>query len=834
VSNVAVFGASWGKTTFLRSLILALAASHPPSALHIYLLDFGSLGLKVFEKLPHVGAVISAEESERINRLLRRLIDEKEARKVRFTKASVQDLVSYNRRALEDPYDDIDPIPAILVVIDNFAEIKENYDDLIPSFSELLREGRGVGIYFAASADIPGSMGSKIVNQFGRRLALTMSDRGEYMTLVGRGGTAFGEIYGRGLLNVERDISPVPLEVQVAAPVGLDEEQITTAVGSADDPRQELDPAALLQALQGRRKLSKRMRAIIVANEKRIVDHLTSHLGEQIDKLVKQMDAHWTGERPQSVDILPALLDIPAVLARPEAQREDSLGAASAFLGMNDDDLAPFAIKFGVRYNHLMVIGAPLSGRTTVLRTWVLSLAQQYRPHEVSFVIIDPSQRFDQYGGDKFFRDLPHVLDYVTQAEELKTLVERLEFEYSERQEGEDHRPPREIFVLMDNYDDIGDLADNRSEALKQLARLARTYQTRLHFILCGSPGIIGTGDDLRKQVWQSKVGLALRSAEAVEKLNGKMPRSLKDVELPPGRGFLVETGRGKLVQIATYAAGENAAAYAKALDLVISRLKDDADNQRHQWYYDLRGQGQETASDTPAPQVSSSPAPQANGPAPQANGQPPRPNTAQSQGVGEALRKARQERIQRNKSHPYYETLLSAENIRKLGLDILQGLAFDFGNQGSAADIIKQPVFVLRNWIDEGLIVLPDSLSAEQEAQARAAIQAHDEAERRRQEEARKERILSPEEEAKARERIAKQNRQSSVYELLSGKTLKALPTEVLLLIPTFKDEETRALIGDSSAEELQAMIDNGRLRLPMALKDEVMQAVRPYATPS
>jgi DNA segregation ATPase FtsK/SpoIIIE-like protein len=839
LNNVAIFGASWGKTTFLRSLILALAASHPPSALHFYLLDFGSLGLKVFERLPHVGALITAEESERVNRLLRRLIDEKEARKVRFTKASVQDLVTYNRRAMQDPYDDIDPIPAIVVVIDNFAEVKESYDDLLPVFNELLREGRGVGIYFAAAADTSGSMGTKIINQFGQRLALTMSDRGEYMTLVGRSGTAFGEIYGRGLVNVERSVAPVPLEVQLAAPVGLDEEQITTAIGGADDPRQELDPVALRAALEDRRKLSKRMRAIVVANEKRIVDNLTAQIGPRLERLVERMDSHWgDGERPKSVAVLPTLLDLPAVLAMQNAQREDSLGAASAFLGMNDDDLGPFAIKFGVRYNHLMLIGPPLSGRTTALRTWVLSLAQQYRPHEVSFVIVDPSQRFNQYGGEKRFGDLPHVLSVVSQAEEMEGLVDRLEFEYSDRQQGEDHAAPREIFVLMDNYDDIGDLVDSRSDALKRLARLARTRQERLHFILCGSPSIVGTGDELRKQVWQSKVGLALRTADAVEKLNGKMPRSLKDVELPPGRGFLVETGRSKLVQIATYAAGENdLEAYAQEVDQVVRRLIDDADNQRHQWYYDLRGmdQAQAEAQDEASPAQQPSSAPK------DANGQPDSPLYSYTQAInrqdlalGEALSQARKERQARNKAHRHYQGLLSAENIRKLGVELLEGLGFNFVNEGTAVTVIQQPVSVLRNWIDEGLIALPESLSAEQEGQIRAAIQAYDEAERRRQEEARKERVLSPEEEAKARERIAKQNRESSVYELLSGRTLKTLPTEVLLLIPSFKAEETRALISDSSAEELQAMIDNGRLRLPMTLKEDVMQAVLSYAKPS
>ena len=47
-----------GKTTFVKSLLLALAATRSPAELHMYALDFGRGGLKTIRDLPHLGAVI--------------------------------------------------------------------------------------------------------------------------------------------------------------------------------------------------------------------------------------------------------------------------------------------------------------------------------------------------------------------------------------------------------------------------------------------------------------------------------------------------------------------------------------------------------------------------------------------------------------------------------------------------------------------------------------------------------------------------------------------------------------------------------------------------------
>jgi hypothetical protein len=62
----------------------------------------------------------------------------------------------------------------------------------------------------------------------------------------------------------------------------------------------------------------------------------------------------------------------------------------------------------------------------------------------------------------------------------------------------------------------------------------------------------MSSSDDLRRVFAAPSFGIALKSADAVNRLNGKFPRSLAEVELPMGRGFIVRTGITSMLQIAT------------------------------------------------------------------------------------------------------------------------------------------------------------------------------------------------------------------------------------------------------------------------------------------
>ena len=128
-THLVVLGDSgWGKTSFLRSLLVSLAATHSPDEFHAYILDLGGRNFRSLEELPHVGAVIYADEEvyeERLQRLLEKLEKMMEERQQFLSNADANSLYDYNERHPTEP------LPAVVVMIDNFAELQENYEMLV-------------------------------------------------------------------------------------------------------------------------------------------------------------------------------------------------------------------------------------------------------------------------------------------------------------------------------------------------------------------------------------------------------------------------------------------------------------------------------------------------------------------------------------------------------------------------------------------------------------------------------------------------------------------------------------------------------------------------------
>lgn len=524
--HVALFAASgWGKTTFLRTLITSLATNHAPSELHIYVLDFGGRNFSVFRNLPHVGAVITADEDERVQRLLRKLDDELERRKQILGEAGMQDMYAYNQAHPETQ------MPAILVAIDNFAELKDSYESLLPILTSLVRESRAAGIHFVVTAEQPGVLSGRLYSLMTERLALLLSDPSEYTGIVGRGARGVEEIPGRGFVRVERHA----LELQLALPAGTP--------------------------------------------EARYEDELS-----RLQQLVQTMDEAWQATdqpRPPEIGTLPARVSLQQLLEN-EPALEQEVRRPQALIALDDLTLAPWYLDLARMGPHFIVLGPPNSGKTTTLRNILLSLAHSYTPEQVMVVLLDFQRRFFNYGGNHTLADLPHVVQTVEQYEQLESLLKNLS---NECQHLAMAKNSRSIVVLIDNYEgfaeEVNDEERMRGTTFTTLGRLAREYGTfGLHFVLAGGRDLLRSNEALRKQAQAPRFGFALQSAEIVQDLGGRAPRSMD--ELPAGRGFIVRSGRSSMLQMATpYQSDETIEA---DLDTWVAFLKEAHPGKRAVW----------------------------------------------------------------------------------------------------------------------------------------------------------------------------------------------------------------------------------------------------------
>ncbi len=505
--HLVVYGDSgWGKTSLLRSVITSLAASHSPDELHVYVLDLGGRGFRSVEQFPHVGAVLYADEDsfeERLHRLLEKLDQMTDHRQQVLSSAGVNHLYEFNQRFPERA------LPAVLVVVDDFAQLLENYELLIDTtVLPLIRRSLAVGISFAISANGPNNITSKLSALFGQRITFKQSNPDRYMDIVGRGAIELDDIAGRGYLRMERR----PMLFQAAL-----------AVGALYGPDGQ---DSLLEA-----------------------DEL-QHMAHNMQRYMASGRREWR-ETPDPIETLPELVPLVRLLEQAPLVRRNRV---EAVLGQSGD-LRPALVDLKRMLPHFIISGPPLSGKTTLLYNCALSLAYRYPPSQVALILVDLQRRFVEYGGARSLAELPHVLATVYELEQLEGVATALKKECTLLTAS---NPPKEIFVVIDNFDDTSEEIERHRALESELAGLVRRYgREGLHFVVAGA--LDGGVSELKRRIQAANFGIGLRTAQALDALRVmRTPAGFRGKELPIGRGYMVRSGQATLIQAASPYEGLN------------------------------------------------------------------------------------------------------------------------------------------------------------------------------------------------------------------------------------------------------------------------------------
>lgn len=147
--NVAVVvGVSGsGKSVFLRTIIMSAAVRYSPNELELYLIDFSGVEFSTFAdyRLPHAKVIAPESEREYGISVLQRIREEGTRRMKLFRQARVNSISDYRRLNPEEP------LPRVLVIIDEFQKLFENDMDRISEESEsiihiIIQEYRKFGI----------------------------------------------------------------------------------------------------------------------------------------------------------------------------------------------------------------------------------------------------------------------------------------------------------------------------------------------------------------------------------------------------------------------------------------------------------------------------------------------------------------------------------------------------------------------------------------------------------------------------------------------------------------------------------------------------------------
>ncbi|MFJ3552155.1 type VII secretion protein EccCa [Streptomyces sp. NPDC090114] len=390
-----------GKSELLRTLVLALAATHSPEDLALVLVDYkGGATFAPFAGLPHTAGMITNLENQAglVERVHTSLAGEvKRRQQVLKDAGNVADIGHYAvLRATERP--DLEPLPHLFVVIDEFGELLTAKPDFIDLFLSIGRIGRSIGVHLLLSSQrIEGGKLKGLDTYLSYRLGLRTFSADESRTVLDTT-DAFHlpPLPGFGYLKVDTSTyerfkagyvsgahrGPAARELGDEGPLALPYPAYNTGerdVEPAEEPaatRRETGPTVLSLMVDGIAGAAPAVRRV------------------------------WLPPLPDAVTLDAA--------AGPARVSEDGLHLAGATgrmrvpLGVLDDPARQWqgrwVLDLTTAGGHAAVIGGPQSGKTTLLRTLVLSLAVTHTPRDVAVYGLDLVG-----GGLSALAALPHV-----------------------------------------------------------------------------------------------------------------------------------------------------------------------------------------------------------------------------------------------------------------------------------------------------------------------------------------------------------------------------------------------------------------------------------------
>ncbi|MDM7831249.1 FtsK/SpoIIIE domain-containing protein [Cellulomonas edaphi] len=404
-----------GKSELLQTLIASLAVGNRPDEMTFVLVDYkGGAAFKDCNNLPHTVGMVTDLDTHLTTRALESLAAELRRREHQLAGAGAKDIEDY--LAARGPDDE--PMPRLLIVIDEFAALVAELPDFVTGLVDIARRGRSLGVHLLLATQRPaGVVSAEIKSNTNLRIALRVTDRNDSQDVIegpeaaeiaqSLPGRAYARLGHSSLVAFQasrvggRPPSASAGGAVAVAPLGWPglgrALQSPGAAAADDDIEVPTDLAALVSAVRGAADL-----AGVAAPHPPWLPALPATV--TLDDLAQQAGT----ALPESPFALPyGLVDLPSQQRRDVAVHDIAVGG------------------------HLAVVGAPRSGRSTALRTFAAAIGTRTSPRDVHLYGVD-------CGNNALLPlvALPHTGAVVgrDQPDRLARLTRRLRAEISRRQ----------------------------------------------------------------------------------------------------------------------------------------------------------------------------------------------------------------------------------------------------------------------------------------------------------------------------------------------------------------------------------------------------------------
>ena len=138
-----------GKSELLRTLVAALAVTHSSEALNFVLVDFkGGATFASLDVLPHTSAVITnlSDELPLVDRM-RDAVAGEMVRRQELLRSAGNYVSRHEYEKARLAGEPLEPLPSLLVIVDEFSEMLVEKPDFIDLFLQIGRIGRSIGVH---------------------------------------------------------------------------------------------------------------------------------------------------------------------------------------------------------------------------------------------------------------------------------------------------------------------------------------------------------------------------------------------------------------------------------------------------------------------------------------------------------------------------------------------------------------------------------------------------------------------------------------------------------------------------------------------------------------
>ena len=402
-----------GKSEILQSYILSMALLYHPYEVAFVIIDFKGGGMvNQFRNLPHLMGAITNIDGREIERSLSSIRAELKKRQELFAKYEVNHIDAYIKLWRQGVA--ATPLPHLIIIVDEFAELKREQPEFMKELVSAARIGRSLGVHLILATQKPsGVVDPQIWSNSRFKLCLKVQTQSDSNEVLKTPLAAEIREPGRAYLQVgNNEIFELFQSAYSGAPANAD-------------------------SMSGHKGFS--ISRVSLSGKRTVIYKAKSRSQEgsgetQLASVVSYISGFCkkTGLNRLPFICLPPLPE--RIVVKPLERKKDLTGGLTAPAGIYDKPDAQYQGEFHINVTNAntMIIGSAQYGKTNLLQTLLKGLTEKYSPEELQLYLLD-------FGTMVFrnFQDLNHVGGVVcsTGEEKLRNLFKLLNQEMQTRKE---------------------------------------------------------------------------------------------------------------------------------------------------------------------------------------------------------------------------------------------------------------------------------------------------------------------------------------------------------------------------------------------------------------